>query len=47
MNKETKKTTIMITRELANKLKSLMQVGDNYDTVIRRLLGEKDGNKKI
>ena len=32
------KATIKISRELASQLKKMMDVGDTYDSVIRRLL---------
>lgn len=38
MNKVNKGVRIMIDRELANELKKMMDVGDTYTTVIRRLL---------
>lgn len=35
------KVKISIDREVANKLKSMMKVGDTYPDVIKRLLNEK------
>jgi predicted CopG family antitoxin len=35
------KVKISIDREVANKLKSMMKVGDTYSDVIKRLLNEK------
>ena len=38
MDKKDKGVRIMIDRDLANELKKMMDVGDTYTTVIRRLL---------
>ena len=38
MDKKEKGVRIMIERDLANELKKMMDVGDTYTTVIRRLL---------
>jgi len=39
------KVKISIDREVANKLKSMMKVGDTYSDVIKRLLNEKKKKK--
>lgn len=38
MGKTNKGVRIMIERDLANELKKMMDVGDTYTTVIRRIL---------
>jgi hypothetical protein len=41
------KVKISIDREVANKLKSMMKVGDTYTDVIKRLLNEKKKNQHV
>jgi len=41
------KVKISIHREVANKLKSMMKVGDTYSDVIKRLLNEKKKNQHV
>jgi hypothetical protein len=41
------KVKISIHREVANKLKSMMKVGDTYTDVIKRLLNEKKKNQHV
>jgi len=41
------KVKISIRREIANKLKSMMKVGDTYSDVIKRLLNEKKKNQHV
>lgn len=36
------KTKVLLDREIANKLKSMMKVGETYSDVIKRLLEAKD-----
>jgi len=41
MSKET--TTIALTIEVVERLKSLGKKGETYDQIVRRLIGEKGG----